>query len=329
MPTADRLTFGYLVPTRDAIVLGAPQAAPLLALGERAEALGFEAIWLGDSPLARARHDALTMLAALAARTRTATLGTAVLLGALRAPLLLAQAVATLDQISEGRLVLGLGAGFPYPETERQFKAVGVPYEGRVGRLAETVVAIRALWSATGEEVSFDGRHVALEDVALQPPPFQTGGPPVWLAGAGEAAERRVGRIADGWLPYPPTAELYAEGLLRVREAARAAGRENAPVPGLYVTVALDDSPQAAQELLRRNIERYYEQPLELIGMIQAMYAGTPEGFAEWLAPYVRAGARHVVVRVADERAEHGLEAAGRASEHARRHLQLREDRAA
>src|SRR6185312_9748329 len=124
------------------------------------------------------------------------------LLGALRAPLLLAQAAATLDQISEGRLVLGLGAGFTYPETERQFKAVGVPYEGRVGRLTETIAAVRALWSAAGEPVSFDGRHLTLEQVALQPPPFNPGGPPVWLAGAGEAAERRVGRIADGWLPY-------------------------------------------------------------------------------------------------------------------------------
>jgi alkanesulfonate monooxygenase SsuD/methylene tetrahydromethanopterin reductase-like flavin-dependent oxidoreductase (luciferase family) len=306
----NRLSIGYLLPTRDAITLGRPQAGPLLALGERAEELGFDAIWAGDSPLARARHDALLLLAALAARTERAMLGTAVLLGALRPPLLLAQAAATLDLIAEGRLILGLGAGFPYPETERQFEAIGVPYAGRVGRLSETIAAVRALWLSDGEPVSFAGRHLRLAEIGLQPCPHRPGGPPVWLAGAGEAAERRVGRIADGWLPYPPTAELYAEGLARVTAAAAEAGRDRPPVAGLYVTICLDDSPAVAEERLRRNIERYYEQPLELMRMIQAMYAGTPEGLVTWLEPYVRAGAGHIVMRVADEDAERGLEAA-------------------
>lgn len=304
------LSIGYLLPTRDAVTLQRAQTGPLLALGERAETMGFDAIWVGDSPLARARHDALLMLAALAARTDHVALGTAVLLGALRPPLLLAQAASTLDLISEGRLVLGLGAGFPYPETERQFEAVAIPFAGRVGRLTETISAMRELWRAAGEPVSFEGRHVSLEEIALNPAPHRAGGPPIWLAGAGEAAERRVGRIADGWLPYPPTAELYAEGLARVRGAAQEAGRERAPAAGLYLTVCLDDSPQRAEERLRRNIERYYQQPLELMRMIQSMYAGTPEGLAEWLEPYVRAGASHVVLRVADEDAERGLEAA-------------------
>jgi alkanesulfonate monooxygenase SsuD/methylene tetrahydromethanopterin reductase-like flavin-dependent oxidoreductase (luciferase family) len=312
MPALDpsRLSIGYLLPTRDAITLGRAQAGPLLALGRRAEDLGFDAIWVGDSPLARARHDALLMLAALAARTERAMLGTAVLLGALRPPLLLAQATATLDLIAEGRLILGLGAGFPYPETERQFEAVGVPFAGRVGRLTETIAAMRELWLGDGRPVSFEGRHLQLDEIALQPGPHQPGGPEIWLAGAGEAAERRVGRIADGWLPYPPTAELYGDGLARVRASAREAGRERPPVAGLYVTVCLDDSPAVAEERLRRNIERYYEQPLELMRMIQAMYAGTPEGLVGWLEPYVRAGASHVVLRVADEDAERGLETA-------------------
>jgi alkanesulfonate monooxygenase SsuD/methylene tetrahydromethanopterin reductase-like flavin-dependent oxidoreductase (luciferase family) len=309
------VSFGYLVPTRDAVALGRPAARPLLDLGQRAETLGFDAVWVGDSPLARARHDALLMLAALAARTERVALCSGVMLAALRAPLLLAQAGATLDQIAEGRLVLGLGAGFPYPETERQFRAVGVPYAGRVGRLTETISALRLLWQHAGEPVSFSGRHVALEKVALEPAPYRPGGPPIWLAGAGEAAERRVGALADGWLPYPPTAELYAAGWERVRSAASAAGRPTPPMPGLYATVALDASPEIAQERLRRNIERYYELPLELVQSIQATYAGTPEGMRDWLEPYLRAGARHVVLRVTDEQAERGLEAAAHARE--------------
>ena len=315
MPIPERLSFGYLLPTRDAVMFGAPAARPLLSLGQRAEQLGFEAIWAGDGPLARPRHDALLMLTALAARTELAALATGVLLGALRPALLLAQAVATLDQISEGRFVLGLGAGFPFPETERQFEAVGIPYRGRVGRLAETIAAMRRLWEGAGEPIDFDGRHISLEQAALEPPPHTSGGPPIWLAGAGETAERRVGRIADGWLPYSPTPELYREGLDRVRAAAAEAGRERAPVPGLYVTVALDPSPVVAEERLSGYIQAYYGHPRELIGAIQAMYAGTPEGMLDWLGPYLEAGARHVVLRIADQDAERGLRSAANARE--------------
>jgi alkanesulfonate monooxygenase SsuD/methylene tetrahydromethanopterin reductase-like flavin-dependent oxidoreductase (luciferase family) len=315
MLSTERLSFGYLLPTREATMRAAPATAPLLALGELAEQLGFEAIWTGDGPLARPRHDALLMLSALAARTERVILATGVLLAALRPALLLAQAAATIDQISEGRFVLGLGAGFPFPETERQFDAVGVPYAGRVGRMTETLAAMRLLWDAAGEPIDFVGRHISLEGVALQPSPHTLGGPPVWLAGAGETAERRVGRLADGWLPYLPTPELYREGLERVRGASAEAGRAHPPLPGLYVTVALDTSPVVAERRLRDYIQGYYGHPPELIGAIQAMYSGTPEGCEEWLAPYLDAGARHVVLRVADEDPQRGLELAAHARE--------------
>jgi alkanesulfonate monooxygenase SsuD/methylene tetrahydromethanopterin reductase-like flavin-dependent oxidoreductase (luciferase family) len=304
------VSIGYLLPTRDAITLARPTTAPLLALGQRAEELGFDAIWVGDGPLARARHDTLMMLAALAARTERIALGSGVLLAALRPALLLAQACSTLDQIAEGRLVLGLGAGFPFPETELQFQAVGVPYAGRVQRLTETIAALRTLWQHAGTPISFSGRHIQLQDVALEPPPYRPGGPPVWLAGFGETAERRVGELADGWLPYPPSAEQYAEGWTRVSAAAKAAGRATPPLPGLYATVAIDDTAQVAHERLQRNTQRYYNQPLEIMQMIQATFAGTPEEVHGWLEQYIRAGARHIVLRVSDEQAERGLEAA-------------------
>jgi alkanesulfonate monooxygenase SsuD/methylene tetrahydromethanopterin reductase-like flavin-dependent oxidoreductase (luciferase family) len=310
---AECLSIGYLLPTRDAITLGRPAALPLLALGLRAEALGFDAVWVGDGPLARPRHDALSMLAALAALSKRIFVGTAVLVAALRSALLLAQAAATVDQIAQGRLVLGVGAGFPFPETERQFEAVGIPYQGRIGRMIETIAAMRALWATPEESVSYRSRHVALGEVELAPSPYRPGGPPIWLAGLGAVAEQRVGEIADGWLPYPPNASLYAEAWERVRAASRRAGRERAPLPGLYATVAIDRRTEQARQRLRRNIERYYAQPLELIGMIQATYAGTARGLCEWLADYVRAGARHIVLRVCDENAERGLEAAGEA----------------
>jgi alkanesulfonate monooxygenase SsuD/methylene tetrahydromethanopterin reductase-like flavin-dependent oxidoreductase (luciferase family) len=310
----DALSFGYLLPTRDAVTLARPDAEPLLALGEQAEALGFDAVWVGDSPHARPRHDALLMLAALAARTQRIGLASGVLIAALRSPLLLAQAAATLDQIAAGRLVLGVGAGFPLPATENEFRVVGVPYAGRVGRLTEMIAALRSLWRAAGTPVNFSGRHVELHDVTLEPSPQRPGGPPIWLAGAGEAAERRVGRLADGWLPYLPSAELYAQGWARV-QASAAEARRPAPLPGLYATVALDDSEAVAHERLRSYVERYYGMPIAAIQALQATYAGTPDGVRQWLDGYIQAGAKHIVLRAANHDFEHGLHQAAGARE--------------
>src|SRR6185369_13501289 len=100
---------GYLLPTRERVMENHHETGSLLALAERAEGLGFDSIWVGDSVTARPRHDPLTLLAAVAARTRKAELGTAVLLPALRNPVLLAHQAATVDRIAEGRLILGVG----------------------------------------------------------------------------------------------------------------------------------------------------------------------------------------------------------------------------
>src|SRR5882757_451147 len=145
---------GYLLPTRERIMEGVHETAPLLALAEKAEALGFDSIWVGDSLLARPRHDPLTLLAAVAARTRKAELGTAVLLPALRNPVVLAQQVATLDRLSEGRFILGVGIATDVPNIRAEFEAAGVPFEKRVGRLLEGLALCRELW--TGKPVSWD-----------------------------------------------------------------------------------------------------------------------------------------------------------------------------
>src|ERR671925_867095 len=117
------LQIGYLLPTRERVMEGRPETGPLLELAVRAEALGFDSVWVGDSLLARPRHDPLTLLAAVAARTRKVELGTAVLLPALRNPVLLAQQVATLDRIAEGRVILGVGIAADVPNIRQEFTA--------------------------------------------------------------------------------------------------------------------------------------------------------------------------------------------------------------
>ena len=146
------LKLGYLLPTREQIMDGRPEAAPLLSLAERAERLGYASIWVGDSLLARPRHEPLTLLAGVAGRTHRVQLGTAVLLRALRNPVILAHVVATLDQVSAGRLILGVGIGLNVPSVHAEFQAAGVPFERRVGRMLEGLRLCRALW--TGQSVN-------------------------------------------------------------------------------------------------------------------------------------------------------------------------------
>ncbi|WP_064743005.1 LLM class flavin-dependent oxidoreductase [Pseudonocardia spinosispora] len=283
---------GYLLPTRDRAVHGDSELAPLIDLATRAERLGFDSVWAGDSPITRPRADPLLVLAAAAAVTHRVQLGTAVLLAALRHPILLAHQLATLDRLSDGRLIAGMGAGFPHRNTAAQFAALGVDFDRRTTRLTESIEVMRRLW--TEREVAYQGRHFDFRDVTVAPRPARPGGPPVWLAGSGPAL-RRVARVADGWLPYPPSPATYAEELATVRRLT----------PALYATVCVDSDPERGRARLRASIERYYNASLERVETVQATFAGSAAATAGWLRSYTEAGARHIVVRFAvDDHAE-------------------------
>jgi len=167
---------------------GRPEAAPLLALAERAEQLDFDSVWAGDSLLARPRHEPLTLLAGVAGRLRRVQIGTAVLLPALRNPVVLAHQVATLDQVAEGRLILGVGIAADVANIRAEFTAAGVPFEKRVGRLLEGLRLARALW--TGNAVDWNGRW-KVENGVLGPIPHRPGGPPIRMPHSGALNGRR------------------------------------------------------------------------------------------------------------------------------------------
>ena len=127
-------SFGFLLPTREIVMTQeVPNFRQILDLAEHAEALGFDSVWVGDSVLARPRFEALTTLAAVAARTQRVKLGTAVLLPMLRQPVVLANEVANLDHVAQGRLILGVGIGNNNPAVAQEFAACGVPIARRVG----------------------------------------------------------------------------------------------------------------------------------------------------------------------------------------------------
>ena len=297
------LRIGYLLPTREHIMAGQPRAAPLLELAERADGLGFNSIWVGDSLLARPRHEPLTLLAAVATRIASVEIGTAVLLPALRNPVLLAHQVATLDQIAEGRLILGVGIAADVPNIRAEFTAAGVPFEKRVGRLLEGLRLARSLWG--GQPVNWDGRW-RVEHGVLGPTPCRAGGPPIWIGGSLPASLERAGRYFDGWLPIAPDAETWGKQWKEVQEIARAAGRDpNALTGAMYLTLALDENAGRANERLNSYLERYYGQPAAQMRNRQASYAGPSDGLAQWLRGYVKAGTAHLVLRFAGDHERH------------------------
>jgi probable F420-dependent oxidoreductase len=289
--------FGVLIPTREAIMSGRPETAPLLAMAERAEAAGFDSVWIGDSITARPRHEPLTLLAAVAARTRRVRLGTGVLLPALRNPVVLAHVVGTLDRVAEGRVILGVGIAADTPAIRKEFAAAGVPFERRVGRFLETLEICRALWRQDG--VGFSGTHFTLEGITVEPKPHRPGGPPIWIGGSGPTALREAARF-DAWFPTGPSVAFFAERFPGIQAAACAAGRAPDAVAGAaYVTLALDPSAPAAERRLDGFLETYYAAPARVIRARQACYAGPTEGCAEWLQRWIDAGARHLALRFA------------------------------
>src|SRR5437660_7058193 len=279
---------GLLLPSREALLWADGDLAFLIDAARHAEQAGFDSVWVGDSLLARPRGEPLTLLAAIAGATSHVRLGTAVLLPLLRHPVTLAHALATLDRIAEGRLVVGVGPGAELPGTHAELAAVGVPSDRRVTAMVDALDRVRRLWR--NEETGLE----------LQPSPFQPDGPPLWLGGTGPRMLRLTGTTFDGWLPLSPTPATYEIGLRAVRESAEKAGRDpDSVATGVYLTVAVADTPEEAAREADGYVKAYYGAPAEVMAKTMALHAGTLESAAEWFAAYRNAGARHLVVRLA------------------------------
>src|SRR5581483_8724859 len=160
------INFGVLLPTREAVMSGRSDPARLLELAERAEALGFGSVWVGDS---------------LTARPRRVRLGTSIFLAALRNPILLAYQLASLDWITGGRMDFGVGYGRPKePAAESEFRMLGLDPAARIKMSEEIIEIMRRLWREN--DVSHAGRFTSFEHVTVEPKPVQPGGVPIWVA---------------------------------------------------------------------------------------------------------------------------------------------------
>jgi alkanesulfonate monooxygenase SsuD/methylene tetrahydromethanopterin reductase-like flavin-dependent oxidoreductase (luciferase family) len=213
-----------------------------------------------------------------------------VLLLPLRHPSLVAKQFASLDYISDGRVVLGVGVG---GEGSRDFEAVEVPIGERGARSDEAMLALRELFRG---QASFAGRFFGFNDVLIEPRPAQQGGPPIWVGGRSEAALRRAGRLGDGWMPIWVSPERFERGWEEVRRHAQEAGRDpDLLVPAVVLPAYVDDEGSRAKAHLAAHLSRRYSMRVEARLLDRYCLAGTPEECARRLRGYVAAGVQHVI----------------------------------
>ncbi|MFJ9780963.1 LLM class flavin-dependent oxidoreductase [Amycolatopsis sp. NPDC101161] len=279
--------YGLVVPTYQPILDAGRTAPELVDTAVAAEELGLDSVWVGDT-LARAPLDAFTVLGAFAARTSRVTLGTAALLPALRDPVLSANQLLSLDLLSGGRVTVAVGAGFA-GRSEPEFAFVGVPWARRRARLDDIVGLWRAAWSGSD---SFHGSVLHYDSLPSFPAPTRVGEPPVWLAAYTPGALSRIGRLYDGWLPYPPDPADYVSGLAQIRALA------SRPVtPALFATVLVEDDVSRGQQLLEEYCLTNYGRPAAFVQGIQMQVTGSAAEVAAQLRRYE--GAEHVLLRIA------------------------------
>ncbi len=251
-----------------------------LELAQRAEERGFDSIWVGDHLLydlpggaTRGPHEAWTTLAAIAAVTERVEIGPLVASTSFHAPAMLAKQAATVDAISQGRLVLGLGAGW----NRREFDAYGFPYDRRVSRFGEALTIVSTLLREG--RTTFHGDFYDLDDCVLDPGPVRAGGPPIML-GSNSPRMLSIGLpVVDAWNVwwsiYGNSVEGYAE-VKRQVDAAMPPGRKVDATACVLVTLPVGAG---------RTMGEHYDTKVAQVSL---------EGLAEHIRGMAEVGARHL-----------------------------------
>jgi alkanesulfonate monooxygenase SsuD/methylene tetrahydromethanopterin reductase-like flavin-dependent oxidoreductase (luciferase family) len=312
-----RAPFGLTLANR-AVVLGAIKARDLVDLAVAAETSGaFDAVWVGDSLLAKPRLEAVSLLAALAGATSTVRLGVGCLATFVhRHPVLFAHQWASLDVLSNGRTWLVVCLGGPDEANRAQaleHAVMGVQSSERPARLEEGILILRKLFH--DEPASHRGRFYEFDGVTIQPSPVQQPCP-IWIASnptgltwkggasasppAVERGFRRVARFADGWMTNKLSPEEFRRQWAEIRRMAREEGRDPARLgSALYHNINLNEDRQAALEESKAFLDTYYTSNFSPAFVEGWTVAGGPRQCVEQLRAYLDAGLDHIALRLA------------------------------
>ena len=262
------------------------------AIARRVDALGFDSLWTGDhvsfhGPI----YESLTLLSSYAGITSRVKLGVGVYLLALRQPAVAAKIASTLDVLSGGRLIFGVGVG---GENPKEFEACGIPLNERGARVTEGIDIVRTLWRDS--PASFKGRFTQFEGVSIDPKPVQKPAPPIWVGGRSDAALARAGRQGDGWISYVVQPERYKQSVAKIEAAAAAAGRSLEGFVKAHLTfITVGKDYESAERIWVDRLSKRYAQDFAPLTKKYGII-GTPEQCAEQLQRFIEAGCSYFVL---------------------------------
>jgi alkanesulfonate monooxygenase len=268
----------------------------LVAEAARSEELGYNSVWVWDHILLGSRnvfpvYDSLTMLTAVATETTRVRLGTGVLVLSLRNPVVLAKQVATMDNLSDGRITLGVAAGW----YQREFEACGIPFDTRGRILQVNVEVMKRLW--TEDRVSGSYGQKELRNVNMEPKPIQKPHVPIWMGGYTDQVLKRVGRLADGWISYFYTPESFAKTWNKVLRYAQANDKQPTQFGNCdMVPARVDDNDESCLRTTSGFISKYCDLPAWSEATPTSAIAGTRKTCLNKIEQYLQAGVQELVI---------------------------------
>lgn len=280
-----------------------------MEIAETVENANLDSVWVGDSLTAKPRLEPLSVLAAIATRTKRVRIGTAVMLGALRHPVLLAHSAATVDFISGGRLVLGLGIGGAFNKAQQQeWRNAGIDPISRSTRFEEVAKLVKQL--TRGETVTYDGRHFSIENVKISPKSPNQNGTHILIACHWHAGKDRqflrAATLGDGYISISDQPDEYAKVTARVKKHAIEHNRNfNLMERTFYMTINLDDDPKSASTEADKFLNSYYG--MNIWKNKWGPY-GPSELVIEQIHRYMAVGAQTIIVRFASFNQKRQLE---------------------
>jgi alkanesulfonate monooxygenase SsuD/methylene tetrahydromethanopterin reductase-like flavin-dependent oxidoreductase (luciferase family) len=309
MAASKRVSLGLTLPNRG-VTFNATTPEEMLDLAARAEASEvFDSVWVGDSILAKPRLEAITLMTAIAARTKRVKIAPGCLASfPLRHPLLLAYQWASMDLIAGGRTILCVCKGDTAGggDIVDEWRAMNVPLKSRHTRMEEGIRIVRRLFRE--DNVTFKGQYYEFENVTIAPKPRTP--PPIWIAAnphtagvasnALENVRRRIAQLADGWMTTFMTPEMFHDAWAALARTLEGHGRDPEPYPRMmYYNVNVNDDKSKALEESKKFLDTYYMTSFST-DLLDRMWvaAGTVDQCAERLRALIEAGANGITLRL-------------------------------
>ena len=306
---APKVRFGLTLSNRG-VLLGLTQPDEILEMAELAEASGvFDHVWVGDSIMAKPRMESITLMAGIAARTKRVKIGVACMASfPSRDPIILAYQWASLDLLSNGRMILGacMGGSISEQEHRTEYRNMGIKGSDRALRVEENITLLRKLW--TEDRVTYEGRFHQLEGAFIEPKPVQDP-PPIWVvsnprlnSGKPDIIERslrRVARMGDGFMTTANPPDQFRELRRRILEYSADYGRSFDELPcSVYYNININDDREAAFQESKAYLDQYYSLDYKRGAVENWVALGSPEQCIQQIQSYVDAGATDILLRI-------------------------------